>query len=100
MEKTAPIYVVAHVMAKAGKADLLREALETLVLFAKSEPGFIRYDLHEQSDIPGSFVFYEIWASQAALNAHSSTKEMQAHRDLTKEWVESSSVEIYRLIDA
>lgn len=92
------VYVIAHVVAVAGKQDELREALLRLVEVTKLEPGFVRYDLHEHSDKPGTFAFYEIWEDQETLDRHGNTAEMAAHSVLTKDWVASVSVETFRKI--
>ena len=93
------IYVFAHVTAVPGKQDALRQALLRLVEVTAREPGFIRYDLHEHSEKPGTFAFYEIWADQHALDRHGNTAEMAAHSSLTKGWVESLSVQTFRKIN-
>ncbi len=62
--------VVAELVAKPGKADELRAALTGLVDPTRKEDGCVQYDLHESTDKPGSFVFYENWTSRAALDVH------------------------------
>ena len=39
---TAPVYIVAKVMAKAGDEKDLAQALLGLVAVAKTEPGFVQ----------------------------------------------------------
>lgn len=94
-----PIYVVAQVRARPGHEDALRAALLKLVEFAKSEPGFIRYDLHEDLATPGHFTFYEIWRDKAALDLHAATENMRAHLSLTRHWVAAAGVELVRKLN-
>ena len=93
-----PVYVFAHVQAKPGREGDLRAALVRLVKTTESEPGFIRYDLHEDTETPGHFAFCEIWRDQASLDLHGATPQMAAHGELTKHWVASVSVKTFRKI--
>lgn len=93
------VYVVAQVEARLGCEDALRSALLKLVAVSEAETGFIRYDLHEDIASPGHFTFYEIWSDQASLDLHNATPQMAAHVELTKDWVTSVSVRIFRKIN-
>jgi quinol monooxygenase YgiN len=92
------LYVVAHVVALPGKADSLRKALQALAKHTETEPGFIRYDLHESLEQPGHFALYEIWEDQASLDLHANTDVMKTHRAKTGSWVQSSKVETFKLV--
>jgi quinol monooxygenase YgiN len=70
--------VVARAHAQPGKEDTLRQLLLGLVEPTRKEEGCIQYDLHEENGKPGSFVFYETWTSQAALDAHMATPHFTA----------------------
>lgn len=94
-----PVHVFAHVTAQPGREADLRAALLALVDLAPREPGFIRYDLHEDADRPGCFSFYEIWQDRHALDLHGSSAEMRAHQALTAGWVAEVSVQICRKIN-
>ena len=70
--------VVAEVRAKPGKEAELREATLPLVAKVRAEPNNILYFLHEDREVPGHFVFYEIFASRADFDAHNATPHVQA----------------------
>lgn len=72
--------VVAEMKAKAGKEDDLRRALVTLVAPTRQEEGCVQYDLHEKTDEPGRFVFYENWLSADHLARHAASAHIQAFR--------------------
>lgn len=93
------VYVIAHVQAKPGREDDLRAALLRLVKTTETEPGFVRYDLHEDTGNPGHFAFYEIWRDQASLDLHGATPQMAAHGELTRHWVASVTVKTFRKIN-
>jgi quinol monooxygenase YgiN len=62
--------VVATLKAKPGKEEATRNALLGLVDPTRSEPGCVQYDLHESTETPGVFVFFEKWVDQDALEQH------------------------------
>jgi quinol monooxygenase YgiN len=70
--------IVAEVRAKPGKADALRAATLPLVVDVRREPNNLLYFLHEDREVPGRFVFYEIFASKADFEAHNATPHVQA----------------------
>lgn len=70
--------VVAEVQARPGKEDALREATLPLVAKVRAEPDNLLYFLQEDRERPGHFVFYEIFATQAAFEAHNRTPHVQA----------------------
>ncbi|HEV2604710.1 MAG TPA: putative quinol monooxygenase [Microvirga sp.] len=64
------IQIVVGIKAKADKEDELRRDLVLIVKLSRKEPGNIRYDLYEDHDELGRFVFVEEWASIEERTAH------------------------------
>ncbi|MBL8628223.1 MAG: antibiotic biosynthesis monooxygenase [Rhodospirillaceae bacterium] len=64
------IHIVVGLHAKPGGADELRRDLAALVEPSRNEPGNIAYDLYEDINSPGHFVFVEHWASSEAQQQH------------------------------
>ena len=64
------LFIVVGLKAKEGKEDELRRDLASLVEPSRNEEGNIRYDLFEDRDTPGHFVFVEEWASTEARDNH------------------------------
>lgn len=62
--------VVAYMRAAPGKRDELRAALESLVPATTGEDGNVNYDLHQGTEDPDFFAFYENWESADHLDAH------------------------------
>ncbi len=62
--------VIAFMRAAPGKRDELRAALEALVEPTSQEEGYVDYDLHQSTEDPDRFFFYENWESDADLDAH------------------------------
>jgi quinol monooxygenase YgiN len=67
------VVLTATVKALPGHEAAVRQVLLDLVAPSRSEPGCLCYNLHESKDEPGLFLFYEQWASQAALDTHMAT---------------------------
>jgi 4-carboxymuconolactone decarboxylase len=67
---SARLTIIGRLRAKAGRGTELREALVPVVAASRQEPGCINYDLHVDAADPDSFVIYENWVDQAALDAH------------------------------
>ena len=64
------LFIVVGLKARAGKEDELRHDLSALVGPSRAEDGNIRYDLFEDRDAPGLFVFVEEWASVEQRTMH------------------------------
>jgi len=62
--------MVVGLVARAGKEDDLRRDLASLVAPSRKEDGNLRYDLFEDQETPGQFVFVEEWASTEARTRH------------------------------
>ena len=63
------VALIARIAARAAGADEVEVALRTLVDAAAAEPGTVEYALHREGD-SGTFWFYELYADQAAFEAH------------------------------
>jgi quinol monooxygenase YgiN len=64
------LFIVVGLQAKAGKEDELRRDLSVLVVPSRNEDGNIRYDLFEDQNEPGHFVFVEEWSSLESRTKH------------------------------
>lgn len=70
--------VVAHIIAKDGMAEQVKQELAALLAPTHAEPDCIDYILHQSNDDPHMFVFYENWTSKDALDAHLQKPHLQA----------------------
>jgi quinol monooxygenase YgiN len=83
-----PVTIIARFRAKAGQKSRLRQELQRLLAPTRAEADCISYDLHQSLSDPALFVFYENWASQAALDAHFQTPHLQALLKLVPDLVD------------
>jgi quinol monooxygenase YgiN len=72
-QDTDGVVVLYTAKAKAGKEKEPREALIAGITGSRHDPGNISYELHEVAGDPSTFIFYEQWISQEALDAHLKT---------------------------
>ncbi len=83
-EDTDGVVLLYTAKAKPGKEHELKKFLVSLVTGSRHDAGNISYELHEVADDPSTFMFYEQWISQDALDAHTQTpplKEFAARAD-------------------
>jgi quinol monooxygenase YgiN len=71
------VTVVAFVRARDGKEAELVRATDVLVPKVRQEAGNLLCQFHQGLEEPGLFVFYEIFESAAALEAHKETPHVK-----------------------
>jgi quinol monooxygenase YgiN len=74
------VTVIAHIRAKPGREQEVKQALLGLCGPTRAEHGCINYDLHQAPSDPTLFLFHENWASKNDLDAHSQSAHLQAWR--------------------
>ena len=67
------VTVVAFVKAKRGAESSVKQILTGLLAPTRAENGCINYDLHQSSEDPSEFLFYENWESKEVLDLHLKT---------------------------
>jgi quinol monooxygenase YgiN len=74
----SPIILSVVIEAAAGREDELAAILGKLVAPTRSEAGCMGYELNTSREKPGTFLFYEKFANQAALDAHVNSPHFQS----------------------
>ncbi|WP_308776873.1 putative quinol monooxygenase [uncultured Bilophila sp.] len=77
-------YVTAMLTAKKGMEAQLEAEVVKNIPNVRAEKGCIRYDFHKNRAGDGTFLFYEIWESPEALDAHGKAPHMLAYKESTK----------------
>jgi quinol monooxygenase YgiN len=72
---SAVTYVV-KLTAAEGKRDEALAVLGKLVDAAQGEPGTVQYVMHTDSTDPNAIWFYEVYADEAAFQAHAGSSAM------------------------
>jgi quinol monooxygenase YgiN len=66
--------VAAHWRAKDGAEDRVAEIIEELTPLSRAEPGNRHYQAQRSAEDPRHFFLYEIYADEAAYQAHMETE--------------------------
>lgn len=85
----AGLTIVAHIVAGADKVELVRSELEKLIEITRAEDGCVQYDLHQDNDNPGHFMFFENWESRELWQQHMSAPHLAKYTAATDGAVES-----------
>lgn len=93
MEKVK-VTVNAILEPKEGHAEQLFLELKKVQQASREEEGCIQYNIHQSVDT-NTFVLYEVWKDQDAVDSHAQTAHYQEYRKNTAEHL--SSREVYRL---
>jgi len=84
--------IVANIKAKADKIDLVKAELLKLIDITRAEKGCINYDLHQDNENSGHFLFYENWESRELWQAHMENQHLQDYMAATEGAVEAFTV--------
>ena len=84
--------LIADITAKPEHIDAVRKALNNLVEPSRAEDGCLQYDLHEDLERPGHFIFFERWRDAAALAAHAKAPHSVANGPIVKDLVMAPGV--------
>ena len=80
--------IIARILVKAEKRELVQSELLKLVEMTRAEEGCINYDLHQDNENPNLFLFYENWASRELWQKHMDTAHLAAFKAATDGAVE------------
>lgn len=67
---TEQVVVFASIISKPDCVEKVRALLLGAVEPSRQEEGCIKYDLHQSTDEPNSFMFYEVWKNDQHFQAH------------------------------
>lgn len=89
--------VIAYMRAAPGKRDELKAALEALVEPTRQEKGYVNYDMHQGTEDPDVFAFYENWESADDLDAHLDAPHLQSLGARIPELLDEAGLTVVRL---
>ena len=85
---TSTLTLIAKILAKEGKQELVKSELLKLIAPTRAEEGCINYDLHQDNKNPNLFVFHENWESRDHLQKHLSNAHIAHYIKATEGAVE------------
>jgi len=71
--------IVADIRADPDKIDLVKTELERLIPITRAEAGCLQYDLHQDTENPAHFLFYENWESRELWQVHMNAPHLAAY---------------------
>ena len=72
------VKVIAFVSVKEGQEAAFEAAARTCVAASRAEPGVLHYDLWREAEGERRYVFNELYADQAAVQAHMASDHFKA----------------------
>tara|TARA_R110001632_G_scaffold174095_1_gene293631 strand:- start:74576 stop:74866 length:291 start_codon:yes stop_codon:yes gene_type:complete len=81
--------ILANIIAKDDKVDLVKSELLKLIDLTRAEEGCLDYNLHQDAENPAHFMFYENWQSRELWQHHMNADYMAAYGVAVDEAVES-----------
>ncbi|WP_119968607.1 putative quinol monooxygenase [Shewanella japonica] len=81
--------IVANIIAKAEKVELVKAELVKLIDVTRAEEGCINYDLHQDNENPAHFLFYENWQSRELWQTHMNNTHLADYMAATEGAVDS-----------
>lgn len=86
--KTHQLTIIAKILAKPEKGELVKNELLKLIEITRREEGCINYDLHQDTENKNLFVFYENWATRELWQKHSKNSHISDYRKATEGAIE------------
>ncbi|WP_026970787.1 putative quinol monooxygenase [Aliagarivorans marinus] len=85
----AKLTIVANIIAKQDKIELVKSELLKLIDVTRAEEGCINYDLHQDNENPAHFLFFENWESRELWQAHMGNQHLADYMAATEGAVET-----------
>jgi len=76
--------IIAKLKAKSGVEEQLYEECRKLIAPTLAEEGCINYDMHRSIEDPGTFMFYENWASRPLWEQHMESPHLKSFSNNTE----------------
>ena len=88
------IVLIATVVLKDGKNEGVLEALTTLHQAThQNDKGCLQYDVHQDKEKKNTYVFIEMWESEALLAEHMDKAHFHAYKAFMSDKVESMTLQ-------
>lgn len=76
--------IVARILAKEEKRDLVKTELVKLLDITRAEEGCINYDLHQDNENPNLFLFHENWTNRDLWQKHMNNAHLAEYMKATE----------------
>lgn len=82
------IRLIATIVAKENHENEVVSACKAMVKPSYKDEGCIQYEFHKDTTQPRTFIFFEIWKDQNAIDKHNETEHMKAFVENLKDKIE------------
>lgn len=82
------IRLIATIVAKENHENEVLSACKAMIKLSHQDDGCIQYEFHKDTTQPRTFIFFEVWENQNAIDEHNKTAHMRAFIENLKERIE------------
>lgn len=82
------LFLFARFHARPGREKALREAIETVQIPTRAEPGCISYQAFHSVRVPGEYYVHSRWRDMAAFDLHASLPHTVAFIETVEDLVD------------
>ncbi|MCT8249560.1 putative quinol monooxygenase [Proteus faecis] len=86
------IRLIATIVAKENHESDVLSACRAMIKPSHQDEGCIQYELHKDTTQPRTFIFFEIWENQSAIDKHNETAHMKAFIENLKDKTDSLEI--------
>ena len=97
--ETKKLTIVARILAKPEKKELIKSELVKLIEPTLKEEGCINYDLHQDNENENLFLFYENWTSRELWQKHMNAAHLAQYMEAVEGAVEDFTLNEMTLVD-
>ncbi|MFF7710699.1 antibiotic biosynthesis monooxygenase [Pseudomonas sp. NPDC007930] len=89
---TQPVAFVLQAKTRPSHSSAFKAFFHQHLAASRREPGCLQYHMLQDAADPTLFVFFEVWASQQALDVHANLPHMRAFMARKAEYLEADFV--------
>ncbi|MBI6529792.1 antibiotic biosynthesis monooxygenase [Proteus vulgaris] len=86
------IRLIATIVAKENYENEVLSACKAMIKPSLQDEGCIQYELHKDTTQSRTFIFFEIWESQKAIDKHNETVHMKTFIENLKDKIDSLDI--------
>ncbi len=90
--KNQRLTIVARILTKPDKRELVQSELLKLIDPSRAEKGCVQYDLHQDNENENLFLFFENWENKEVWQNHMNNKHLADYKKATDGAVEEFEV--------
>ena len=89
------ICLAVHLTVKSGREQETADMFRSYVKLVQTEPGCIRFDVHQSRKEPRKFLLYDLYRDDAGLDAHRRTPHFLDYTHKIDDLIDHRESELY-----